>query len=69
MNPVIHQKSFWQRSWKSAVAACCLIWLPAGQVRGLDLSTVLETPELRRLHAMVKGALGPKRILNPGKFV
>ena len=26
-------------------------------------------PELRRLHALVKGALDPKRILNPGKFV
>ena len=27
------------------------------------------SPELRKLHAMVKKALDPKRILNPGKFV
>ena len=27
------------------------------------------SPELRRLHAMVKKALDPKHILNPGKFV
>jgi glycolate oxidase len=27
------------------------------------------SPELRRLHAIIKGALDPKRILNPGKFV
>jgi len=27
------------------------------------------SPELRLLHARVKGALDPKRILNPGKFV
>jgi glycolate oxidase len=27
------------------------------------------SPELRRLHARIKGALDPKRILNPGKFV
>ena len=27
------------------------------------------SPELRRLHAQIKGALDPKRILNPGKFV
>jgi glycolate oxidase len=27
------------------------------------------SPELRRLHALVKGALDPKHILNPGKFV
>lgn len=27
------------------------------------------SPELRKLHALVKGALDPKHILNPGKFV
>jgi len=27
------------------------------------------SPELRKLHTLVKGALDPKRILNPGKFV
>jgi len=27
------------------------------------------SPELRRLHALVKGALDPRHILNPGKFV
>jgi glycolate oxidase len=27
------------------------------------------SPELRRLHASIKNALDPKRILNPGKFV
>ena len=27
------------------------------------------SPELRRLHGMIKGALDPRRILNPGKFV
>jgi glycolate oxidase len=27
------------------------------------------SPELRRLHAMIKGALDPRHILNPGKFV
>jgi glycolate oxidase len=27
------------------------------------------SPELRRLHARIKGALDPKRILHPGKFV
>jgi glycolate oxidase len=27
------------------------------------------SPELRRLHARIKGAVDPKGILNPGKFV
>jgi glycolate oxidase len=27
------------------------------------------SPELRQLHARIKDALDPKRILNPGKFV
>jgi glycolate oxidase len=27
------------------------------------------SPELRRLHAAIKGALDPRHILNPGKFV
>ena len=40
-----------------------------GLLAKLPWWTEAASPELRRLHRLVKEALDPRRILNPGKFV